>query len=248
MGYNMNMKIWLINIVVVFLLVLTSFPVYESQSIIDIEKKSTNTLNPVKETLDPNMVEMRIYLFRENGVVDRIVKKIGSSDKEELMDRLAQIELSNLNFKRMLEEKFELLIEYGLLSTDISIEDLFDNNKLGLYSKQTDVVSGEDFTANSSVIFFTGVGFGLGTGIGLRLVNRFPHFLLAMAGLGLVLCYDIHKDTLYTLQTFLFPILVGYLSNFIGLIMFAVLPGIFYSNFMSLGVISSTFWFQINVG
>ena len=65
-----------------------------------------------------------------------------------------------------------------------------------------------------------------------------------MAGVGFVLCYDILEDTLYQLQTFLFPVLVGYLAGYVGLIALAVIPGHFYSNFFALGMTVFTLWAQ----
>lgn len=234
------------NIGVVLLLFISTFPIIDSLSIkVNAENKITNKFSFIEKIKKPDIVEINIYIYPKNDVVKKIVKELPTYIMDELMDRLIQVELLDVSFRELLDEKFEILKEYGLVSSYITLEDIFDVDKLEPCGKQTDIVSGEDFSANSSIIFFTGIGLGVGLGPGLRLFNGFQYFLLAMAGLGLVLCYDINKDTLYTLQTFLFPILVGYLSDYVGIIMFAIFPGIFYSNFFSLGYTSSTYWFQI---
>ena len=48
------------------------------------------------------------------------------------------------------------------------------------------------------------------------------------------------ESTLYSLQTILLPVLLGFLSGYTGLILFAVFPGRFYSNFVVLGMIAFT--------
>ena len=141
-----------------------------------------------------------------------------------------------------------ILKEYNLVSSNITLEDVLYSRKPGGYGQLTKNVTGENFVANLSLIFFTGIGIGIGLGMKLRFVNWFSQFFAFIAGAGLVICYDISEDTLYTLFSFLLPVIVGYLAGFVGIIMFAVLPGTFYSNFVVLGMTSFTVWVQLFIG
>ena len=224
------------------MVIMATIPIIDSQQ---LKNNFIKNCKSKKGDLNSNIVKMNIYLYQKNGNFNRIVKELPVNIIDELMYKLNKIELSIGSYKKLFEEKFDILKEYDIISDNVTLNDIFDVNKLRTLGEKTDNVSGEDFFANSSFILFAGIGLGVGLGPGLRLFNGFQHFLLAMAGLGYVFCYDIEKDTLYTLQTFLFPVLIGYLSDYVGIIMFAVFPGILYSNFFSFGYTSFTFWFQM---
>ena len=66
-----------------------------------------------------------------------------------------------------------------------------------------------------------------------------------MGGLAYALCFDTLDGILYSLQSFLMPVLVGFLPGYTGLLIFAVYPGYFYSNIVVLGFTPFTSWIQI---
>ena len=204
----MRKKTWIISIGLVLLLVLTSFPTLNSQSIrINAKGPLTNTLAPEKKTGNPDMVEMRIYQSREDGSFEETVKELTVDENDELMNKLTQTAGSNLTVKEKFEGQLEILKEYELVPSNITLEDIMDVEKLDGYGQQTKNVTGENFYAFFAPIFFAGVGLGFGLGARLRLiylfselnrlrlVNWFSQFILAMAGVGFVLCYVILEDT-----------------------------------------------------
>jgi hypothetical protein len=163
----------------------------------------------------------------------------------ELMEKLSKVN-TNLPVKEQFEEKLNILKDYKIVSSDTTLDDImgkkFDNGSEIFPFK---VVVNENFQAHFAPIFITGIGFGFGLGLEIRLANGFLHFLAIVGGLGLILCCDIIEGILYLLWTFTFPIFIGYMAGYAGLIMFAVYPGLIYSNFVALGVVPYTFWFQI---
>jgi hypothetical protein len=168
------------------------------------------------------------------------VKEITNEEREALMSELTQVEESGSTLTERFESKLGILQKYELVSDDIALEDIVDVDKL---VESYQMVSGENFQANNAPIFLGGIGFGLG--IGLPFPITFGKFVTIIAGAGLVLCFDLLSTTLYSLQTFLFPVLIGFLNGFLGLLLFAVIPGVFFSNFIGLGMVTQTIWVQI---
>jgi len=104
-------------------------------------------------------------------------------------------------------------------------------------------VTNQNFNAHFAPILVVGGGFGLGLGYQeKRLLNSFSHFFAGIGGLAYVLCLDFFEETAYQLISFLFPIFIGYIGGYTGIIIFAVAPGLFYSNLLMIGFAPFTCW------
>jgi hypothetical protein len=187
-------------------------------------------------------VTMNVYHYKEDGSIDKTAKEMTLEEREALMNELMQAEASGSTLIEQFEAKLGILQTYELVSDDITLDDIVDVDKL---LENFSIVSGENFEADFAPIFFAGIGFGLGIGLPIPITTG--TFLIIMAGAGLVLCLDLSvlETVLYTLQTFLFPVLIGFLGGFTGLLLFGIIPGVFYSNFIGLGGVAKTIWFQI---
>jgi hypothetical protein len=251
---NMKEKIWIAGIGMVLLLVLTSFSIPGAQSVeMDAKNQLTNMLNPMNprgKTSKSNTIEMIIYQFQKNGDIDKTVKKLTSNENLEMMDKLMQTEISNLTPKEIFEEKLEILKEYKLISSNTTLEDIMDVEKLESYNSQSFNISEmEPFVAHFAPIFIGGFGFGAGFGFrGLPIIRRIAGniFTVGVIGLGAVFCLDLFASTLYYQITFTLPLLVHVLAGFVGIMLFAFdsifppIPGkppvTIYSNIVALGI------------
>jgi hypothetical protein len=247
----MRKKLWIVSIGVVILLVLTYVPTLTSQPINkNAEGPLTNILTPRVQTGIVDITEIRVYHIRENGDFEVTVKNITSNENEEMMNKLIQTEISNLTPKEIFEEKLEILKEYGLVSSNITLEDIMDVEKLESYNSQSFNISEmEPFAAHFAPIFLGGMGFGAGFGFrGLPIIRRLAGniFSIGVIGLGAIVCLDFFASTLYYQITFTLPLLVHVLAGFVGIMLFAF-DGIFppipgkppvtiYSNIVALGV------------
>ena len=256
----MRKKLRIVSIGVVILLVLTYVPTFTPQPINkNAENPLTNTLTPRIRTGDIDITEIRVYHIREDGSFEVTVKKLASDKNLEMMDKLMQTEISNLTPKEIFEEKLEILKEYKLVSSNTTLEDIMDVEKLECFSSQPFNVSEmKPFVAHFAPIFIGGFGFGGGFGFrGLPLIRRIAGniFTVGVIGLGAVLCLDVFANTLYFQLTFTLPLLVHVLAGFVGIMLFAfdsVFPPIpgkppvtIYSNIVALGIAGSAIGFLI---
>ena len=250
----MRGKIWITGIGMALLLVLTSFSIPGAQSVeMDAKNQLTNALNftyPGEKTSKSDTVEIRVCQFQKNGDLKETVKKLTSDKNMEMMDKLMQTEISNLTPKEIFEEKLEILKEYELVSSNITLEDILDVEKLESYNSQSFNISEmEPFLAHFAPIFIGGMGFGAGFGFrGLPIIRRIAGniFTVGVIGLGAVLCLDLFASTLYYQITFTLPLLVHVLAGFVGIMLFAFdsifppIPGkppvTIYSNIVALGI------------
>jgi hypothetical protein len=232
-------NLWVVSIVASMLLILTSFPVVNIQS-----AKITSGKLILDDEEDLRLVELRIYHIKEGGKFTKWVRKIAWSTYKALVRALSESTDLNLTAKKQLEKKLEILKEYNLVPENITLKDIVDVEKLE-QGFPLEVVVNENFQAHFAPIFILGIGFGLGLGFERRIANAFVHFLAIVGGLGVILCCDFIEGKLYVLWTYTFPIFIGYMAGYVGLIAFAVFPGYFYSNFIALGLVPYTFWFQI---
>ena len=240
----MKKKIYMLSTGVTILLLLTFFPTIKSYRFNTYDETSVNSslLNIDNKWDDTSKII--VYHFKEDGHVDRDVKKVTQVESENLMNNLTQTEKSESTLKTIFEKKLQILKAYELVSDDTDLEDIVDVDKLG-DDDDGDVVEGENFSALFAPILFVGIGFGFGLGASFLLTHG--TFLLAIAGLGFVFCKDIEKNITYRLQTFLFPVLLGFLFAYTGLLIFGVIRGVFYSNLVGIGMAAYTGWTQIGI-
>ena len=150
---------------------------------------------------------------------------------------------SDLDYIEKFEYVLEELKENNLISNNIKLENIIDLSKFENKTLKFDNVTNKNFVAHFCPIIVVGGGIGLGLGDPeSRVINGFAHFLAVIGGLGYVLCLDFLESTAYQLISFLAPILIGYLAAYIGIIIFAVIPGLFYSNLVMIGFTPLTVW------
>ena len=246
----MQKKIRIVSIGVVILLILTYVPTFTSQPINkNAEDPLTNILTPRVQTGIVDIIEIRVYHIKEDKSFEVTVKNITSNENEEMMNKLIQTEISNLTHKEIFEEKLEILKEYELVSSNITLEDILDVEKLESIDHQSFNISEmEPFVAHFAPIFIGGMGFGVGFGFrNLPIIKRFAGniFSAGLIGLGIVLCLDFFEATLYYHLTFTFPYLCHVITGFVGIMLFAfdsVFPPVpgkppftIYSNIVALG-------------
>ncbi len=234
----MKKKLCIFSIGAAILLVLTCFPTNASQPIWLGGKNSV--IETTREmTGDSDTVLINVYHLKEDGTIDKAVKELPVNEYETLMEELKQVERSGKTLRGIFEEKLQMLKNYELVSSDLTLEEILDVEKLTepIETQQF----GEDFEAKNAPIFF--VGGGLGFGFGVPFFFTSGTFLCILFGFGLVLCYDFAEKILHQLITLFFiPLIVGYMGGFIGLLLLPVIPGFFYSNFFGLGMVSNTKW------
>ena len=235
----MKRKIWILSIGAAIMLVLTFFP----SSALELPEATDENLmmeTPESEEMtgDSGTITMSLYHYKEDKTYEITEKELTLEERDALMDELKQVEESGLTLIEIFEKELEILKDYELVSSDMTLEDVLDVNKLtGNYN----VVEDEGFEAEYAPIVFVGGGFGFGFGIPFFITSG--TFLMILVGFGLVYCYDVLHNTLHQLMTLSFiPMLVGYLGGFIGLLLFGVVPGFFYSNLFGLGVVTKTQW------
>ena len=235
----MKRKIWIPSIGAAIMLVLTFFPA------IALELPEATDENLMMEpseseemTGNSGTITMNVCQYKEDKTYEITEKELTLEERDALMDELKQVEESGLTLIEIFEKKLEILKDYELVSSDMTLEDVLDVSKLG---GRYDVVEAEDFGAEFAAILFVGGGFGFGFGTPFFITSG--TFLMILTGFGLVYCYDILHDILHQLTTLSFiPLLIGYLGGFIGLLLFGVVSGFFYSNLFGLGVVTKTQW------
>ena len=250
---NIKEKIWITGIGMALLLILTSFSIPGAQSVeMDAKNQLTNMLNPTysgEKTSKSDTIEIRVCQFQKNGDLKETVKELTSDENLEMMDKLMQTEISNLTPKEIFEEKLGILKEYKLVSSNTTLDDIIDVEKLERYNSQPFNVSEmKPFTAHFAPIFIGGMGFGAGFGFrGLPLIRRIAGniFTVGAIGLGAVLCLDLFEGVLHLQFTFTLPLLIHIIAGFVGIMLFAfdsVFPPVpgkppvtIYSNIVALG-------------
>ena len=256
----MRKKLRIVSIGVVILLVLTYVPTLTPQPINkNAENPLTNTLTPGIRTGDVDITEIRVYHIREDGSFEVTVKNMTSDENKEMMNRLIQTEISNSTPEEIFEEKLEILKEYDLVSSNITLKDIMDVEKLESFnSLPFNVSEMKPFTAHFAPVFIGGFGFGAGFGFRrLPLIRRIAGniFSAGLIGLGVVLCLDIFESILHFQFTFTMPFLCHVIAGFVGIMLFAFdsvfspVPGTppvtIYSNIVALGIAGSAIGFLI---
>ena len=238
----MKRKICILSIGATIMLILTFFPAIALELPEATDENLTMEPSESEEmTGNSGTITMNVYHYKEDKTYEITEKELTLEERDALMDELKQVEESGLTLIEIFEKKLETLKDYELVSSDMTLEDVLDVNKLtGNYN----VVEDEDFDVEYAAILFVGGGFGFGFGTPFFITSG--TFLMVLVGFGLVYCYDILHGELYELMTLSFiPMLIGYLGGFIGLLLFGVVSGFFYSNLFGLGVVTKTRWLLV---
>ncbi len=236
----MRKKNYFLSISLAALLILAIFPNIQSISTTLEYELSQDISSEKNQLLDSGSTTFKIYHIKGDGKIQLTKQTISKDEKNALIEELKITNTENVKLPDQYENKFNILKKYNLVPNDIKIEDIIDFKK---FPSDYEVVSGENFNATTAPIFF--FGGGLGVGLGIPFFITAGTFLVALLGLGITICYDIHDNILYQLQALLLPVIVGYLNGFVGLLMIPVVPGFIYSNFFAIGVVAKTSWIQI---
>jgi len=258
----MNRKRGIISFGIILLLVITSFPTFNSQSTDIIVKNSTNYQIKSKDNVkNSEIIDINVIQSWKKGDVKITTKKMTSYDKNEMMKKLMQINTSNLNPKEIFKEKLEILKEYKLVSDELSLDEIIDVDKFENKTSLNKIENtNENFMANYSPIFIAGVGFG--GSLGFRRMPTYQRltgniFSVGLIVVGVVFCYDWFKPKPIYHPVLLEP-LVYFLAGFIGIMLFAyddlftsthgVPPVTFYSNLIAIGIAGSIIGIKFNIG
>ena len=205
----------------------------------DVLDQSVN----VEKTNNFEDITLKVVISDDKGGIEQVFKEKSSVELENMKSDFIKIINSNLDYIEKFEYVFEKLKENDLIPDDIELEDLidfnqFDNKPLGFGN-----TTNKNFIAHFAPIIVVGGGFGLGLGdVTKRTVNSFSHFIGILGGLALIYCLDFFESMQYILISFLAPIFLGYISGYTGIIIFAVYPGLFYSNLFMIGFAPYTLW------
>ncbi len=209
-----------------------------------------STSKPSKHRLDGETIRLHIIRYKEGGQIEKKIKYMPFEEYKHLLNNLSETaEEIDLHIVDKLESELEILKKHNIVDKNTTLEDIFSRKNIGRILENIssyDIVSMENFQAHLSPIIVIGGGFGIGLGLfGQRIINAFSSFLAIVGGLALVMCLDPVEKVCYVLFSYMLPLLIGYVTGYIGLILFAVFPGYFYSNLVMIGFTPYTFWFQI---
>lgn len=211
------------------------------------QQNSVKTFFPISDKSDEKITtpiggQFKVCIYTDGNCEETITFYMNRYTRDKLMDEMNLILGSELTLHNKFEQFLETLQKFNIVSEDITLNDILDEELLTQPFKQ---VNNTDFKAHFAPIIIAGGGVGIGMGYpDLRPFNVFLHLLTVIAGLGWVFCLDPLEGILYKLQSFLFPLLIGYLSAYTGLIVLAVFPGFFYSNILAIGFTPFTAWVQ----
>ena len=230
----MERKIWLFSIGAALLLILTCIPSGAMDIIKNNEDLEEDTSdNQISETLKYN-----VFHIKGKRDYNRKIIEISVEDSKAMWEEFKSLELQDLSPTEIFEAKFEILKNYEIVSSEMSLEEFVDVEKL---EGEVNEVQTQDFDAAFAPILFVGGGIGFGLGVPLWFTSG--TFIMALLGFGLVMCYDPLTAVTNELVTVSFlPILLGYLGGFTGILLLPVVPGFFYSNALGLGMVAVTIW------
>ena len=234
----MNKKICIFCVGAAILLILSCLPPVVGNIVKDDARLKMNAYKSKQISKQSDTVEYAIYHIKEDKTYDKEIKVLTVEKSKAMWEELKSTENKDLTLTEIFEEKLEIIKNYGIVSSDMTLEEFVDVKKLerGYNSMQS-----QDFQAASAPIMFVGGGFGFGFGVPFFITSG--TFLMILIGFGLVLCYDPVNAVLNQLFTMFFiPMLIGYLGGFTGLLLLPVIPGFFYSNAVGLGMVALTSW------
>jgi hypothetical protein len=247
---------------IVALLLFLELPMIDAQAIqtnwASPERDPTTTSLSQERGDSSNPVKLRVLLCKTDGSIEDSIVELTRKQKNDLFDQLGELETCQLSVKEFFEEKIRLLKQYDIVSDQITMSSLLSENQ-----PKDDplinitIVQNENFSAVSAPIFFTGVGFGVGIGFRrMPIIRRFAGNIgfVGLLVVGGLLCYNWLERTLHINYGFIYPMYFGFLSGFIGIMMFAVdslfpppggPPITLYSNFLALGWTGYTSWIDL---
>lgn len=234
----MNKKICISCVGAAILLILSCFPPVVASIVNNDGCLKINAYRSKQISKQSDTVEYAIYHIKEDKTYEKEIKVLTVEKSKAMWAELKSTEHKDLTLNEIFEEKLEIMKNYGIVSSEITLNEFVDVEKLkqGYKSMQS-----QDFQAASAPIMFVGGGFGLGFGVPFFITSG--TFLMILFGFGLVMCYDTVNTVLNQLFTMFFiPMLIGYLGGFTGLLLLPVIPGFFYSNAVGLGMVALTSW------
>lgn len=239
-------KSWLVIIIIITLL-LSIFPSIASQSFkIKSEETGLNQSLNIRDTKNLRDITLNIIVSNTDGDVEKILKKISRTELDDINNNLNKILNSDLGYIEKFEYVLEELKVNNLVSSNIKLEDIIDLSQFENNPLKFKNTTNKNFVAHFAPIIVVGGGFGLGLGDPSRRVfNAFAHFVGVLGGLAYVLCLDFLNDTAHQLISFMFPLFLGYIGGYTGIIIFAVSPGLLFSNLVMIGFAPFTVWLSI---
>lgn len=243
-GKKMIEKNRLIAIIIIIILLFSIFPNIASQSFKANSEETVldQSLN-IEKTNNSENITLKIIAINNKGNVEQVFKDKSSVELENMKSDFIKIINSDLDYIEKFEYVFEKLKENGLIPDNIELEDIIDFNQFENKPLKFDNTTNKNFAAHLAPIIVVGGGFGLGLGdVTRRVLNGFVHFIGVLGGLALVYCLDFIESMQYILFSFLAPIFLGYMSGYIGIVAFAVSPGLFFSNLFMIGFVPFTLW------
>ncbi|KYK30064.1 hypothetical protein AYK20_04610 [Thermoplasmatales archaeon SG8-52-1] len=230
----MERKICLFSIGAALLLILTCIP----SGAMDIIKNNENLEKDSSDNQISETVKYNVFHIKDKRDYNRKIIELTVEDSKAMWEEFKSLELQDLSPTEIFEAKFEILKNYEIVSSEMSLEEFVDVEKL---EGEVNEVQTQDFDAAFAPILF--VGGGLGFGLGVPLWFTSGTFIMALLGFGLVYCYDPLTAVTNEMVTVSFlPILLGYLGGFTGILLLPVVPGFFYSNALGLGMVAVTIW------
>lgn len=239
-----NKKMYLKGLVFVIIILLIGINFIPGISGNLVKLRKTDPLpiisNPSEITISKNNNAYYRVCQYVNGSCKKIINvPMDVNKKDYLIGDLREILSSEISIFDKFDQFLQTIKNHGFASKDITLDDLLDVDDLvGPF----DQVNNTNFKAHFAPIIILGGGIGLGLGEVYRPVNVFLHFLAIMGGLAWIFCLDPIEAILYQLTSFLLPLFIGYISAYTGLILFAVIPGFFYSNIVAIGFTPFTSW------
>ncbi len=231
----MERKIFLFSIGAALLLILTCIP----SGALDV--KNNNNQNLKEDTSDnqlPATVKYNVFHIKGKRDYERKVIELSVEDSKAMWEEFKSLELQDLTPTEIFEAKFEIMKNYEIVSSEMSLEEVVDVEKL---EGEINEVQTQDFDAAFAPILFAGGGLGFGLGVPFWFTSG--TFIMALFGFGIVYCYDPLTAIMNEMLTISFlPILIGYLGGFTGIFLLPVVPGFFYSNALGLGMAALTIW------
>jgi len=238
MGHNMNEKKIILSLSLSIILMLSFYPNITSKNIDrNIDNVSSKYDNVLKNTI------FNIVKYDNGKIVNSKYVKLKIFENFNLINELKSFLSSDLDYEQKFERSLEKLQDYNIIANNVNISDIIDFDNYDSSNLELKNVTNKNFKAHLSPILIVGGGFGLGIGIQEKgIINSFSHFFALVGGLAYVLCIDFTEETMYNIVSFMFPITLGYISGFTGIIIFCVMPGMFYSNLVMLGFAPFTMW------
>ena len=241
------------------LLFLLVFPTLHAEAMPTLSERNSITTSLYEDASDSShLIKLRVFLCQTDGSIEDTLIEITREQKNDLFEQLGELDTNHVSVEDIFKEKIRLLQQFDIISEQITVDSIFsqqqpkDDPLINIT-----IVQNENFSAVSAPIFFTGVGIGVGMGFRrMPLIRRFAGNIgfVGLLIVGGLLCYNWLEHTLHINYGFIYPMYFGFLSGFVGIMMFAVdslfpppggPPITLYSNFLALGWTGYTAWIDL---